>query len=180
MRLSRVSLKGVHITQFRDPRSLPIPCAQRWTLKLAKARLWNETIDEHDSAAWQLQDDRFMSPEFDTFNGYNIRGKLRPGLDDISRPQNIIKQRLPVNSHLELQARKDIPLAENMYHAKKLYDETFHGTSIPNLYRMKKDLQKGQRMDKKINKSYKGLCYAGAKNPPSGWSPIPDATESDD
>ena len=175
-----IQRKGVHTVTFHDPKSLPVPCAQRWTLRLAKARLFKEFINEHDTGSWQLQDDRHMSPEFNSFVGYNVRGKMRPGLDDITRAENIVKQRLPTNSHLELEARRDIPMQENMYYGKMLYDTTFHGCSMPSLYRMRKDLNKGLRNDKKVNKKYKGVNNQGSKSPPSGWEPIPDGDDDEE
>lgn len=179
MRCSALLRKGVHTVTVKDPRALPVPCAQRYTLKLAKARLWNETLDEHSSGAWQLEDDRHMSPEFDSFMGRSMRG-MRPGLDDTKRADMILKQPLPNNSHLEWQARHDMPMAENMYMGSQLHDMHVHGTSLPGLYRIKKDLQKAQRNDKKPSKKQKGLNIQGTKSPPSGWEPIPDGEEDDD
>lgn len=179
MRCSSSLLKGVHTVTLKDPRALPVPCAQRYTLKLAKARLWTETIDAHNSGAWQLEDDRHMSPEFNSFMGRNMRG-MRPGLDDVQRADTILKQPLPNNSHLEWQARHDVPLAENIYMGSKLHDMHVHGLQMPGLYRIKKDLQKGIRNDKKPANKHKGLIHQGMKSPPSGWQPIPDGDEEDD
>lgn len=120
-----------------------------------------------------------MSPEFDSFMGRNIRG-MRPGLDDVKRADTILKQPLPNNSHVEWQARHDLPLAESIYMGKKLHDEHVHGVHMPNLYRIKKDIQKAIRNDKKPSKKHKGLIHQGWKSPPSGFTPIPDGEEEDD
>lgn len=178
MRSTTTLLKGVHTVTLKDPRALPVPCAQRYTLKLAKARLFTETL-EPNSGAWQLEDDRHMSPEFNSFMGRNMRN-MRPGLDDVKRADTILRQPLPNNSHVEWSARHDIPLAQNFYMGQKLHDEHIHGMQLPGLYRIKKDLQKGIRNDKKPSKKGKGLNYQGFKSPPSGWQPIPDAEEEDD
>lgn len=157
----------------KNPRHLPVPCAQRWDLRLASAKIFNEYIDENIPGAWQLEDERHMSPEFATFTGYQMR-EMRPGYGQ-NIPDFILKKKLPNSTHYELQARKDIPGEDNAMYGKYLWDMTMHGTSMPSVYRMKKDINKAQRNDRKLTGNrFKVLCQSGAKSPPAGFTPIPD------
>ncbi len=166
-------LCGVHRVTYKHPHTLPVPCAQRWDLRLARAKIFDEYIEESSPGAWQLEDERHMSPEFKTFTGHNMR-EMRPGYGT-NRPDFIMKKRLPNGTHYELQARRDIPMQDNAMYGKLLYDQTIHGSSFPYLYRMKKDLNKAQRNDRKLSGNrWKVLVGSGSKNPPAGWQPIPD------
>lgn len=170
---------GVFRVGYKAPSSLPVPCAQRWDLRLARARIFQEYIEENAPGSWQLEDERHMSPEFSTFTGYPMR-ELRPGYGQ-NLPEFILKKRLPNNTHYELFARRDIPNEENAMYGKQLYDMTVHGTSLPSTYRMHKDINKAQRNDRKITGNrFRVLNSSGAKNPPSGFEPIPDAVESEE
>lgn len=174
-----VQRRGVHVVGYRNPRDLPVPCAQRWDLKLASARIFNEHIDETVKGAWQLEDERRMSPEFATFTGYEMTN-MRPGYGQ-NQPDFILKKRLPNNLHHELSARKDIPLEDNAMYGKQLHDVTVHGFSVPSTYRMHKDINKAQRNDRKLSGNrFKVLVGSGAKSPPDGFSPIPDKTEEEE
>lgn len=170
---------GVHRVRYTAPQTLPVPCAQRWDLRLARARIFNEYIEEKSPGAWQLEDERHMSPEFHTFTGYPMR-EMRPGYGQ-NRPDFIMKKRLPNNTHYELFARRDIPNEDNAMYGKMLYDTTVHGASFPSTYRMHKDLNKAQRNDRKLSGNrFKALISSGSKNPPSGFEPIPDKSEDED
>lgn len=178
LRLGR-ACRGVHKVGYRAPGSLPVPCAQRWDLRLARARIFQEYIEEKAPGAWQLEDERHMSPEFSTFTGFTMR-EMRPGYGQ-NLPDFLLKKRLPNNTHYELFARRDIPNEDNAMYGKVLYDTTVHGTSLPSIYRMHKDINKAQRNDRKLSGNrFKTLNAAGAKNPPSGFEPIPDVTEEED
>ncbi|CAG9576619.1 conserved hypothetical protein [Leishmania major strain Friedlin] len=176
----RSSLRyGVHKVGYTHPHHLPVPCAQRWDLRLARARIFQEYIEEKAPGAWQLEDERHMSPEFNTFTGYPMRN-LRPGYGQ-NLPEFIMKKRLPNNTHYELFARRDIPNEDNAMYGKLLYDMTIHGTSLPSIYRMHKDINKAQRNDRKLSGNrFKVLNSSGAKSPPSGFEAIPDAVEEED
>mmetsp|Transcript_5083 Transcript_5083/g.5489 ORF Transcript_5083/g.5489 Transcript_5083/m.5489 type:complete len:181 (-) Transcript_5083:55-597(-) len=166
---------GVHRVRVRSAKEIPVPCAQRWDLKLARARIFNEYIDENEPGAWQLEDERHMSPEFHTFTGHPMT-VMRPGYGQ-NLPDFILKKRLPNSTHFELQARRDVYNEDNAMYGKLLYDNTMHGTSLPSTYRFHKDINKGQRNDRKLSGNrFKVLVANGAKNPPSGWQPIPDKT----
>lgn len=92
-----------------------------------------------------------------------------------------MKKRLPNNSHYELFARRDVPIQDNAMYGKYLYDMTVHGTSLPTTYRMHKDINKAQRNDRKLTGNrFRVRCTSGAKNPPAGFQPIPDVTESEE
>ncbi|RNF08777.1 uncharacterized protein Tco025E_07079 [Trypanosoma conorhini] len=180
MALRGVPLRlGVHRVGYTHPGTLPVPCAQRWDLRLARARIFQEYIEEKAPGAWQVEDERSMSPEFKTFTGYPMR-EMRPGYGQ-NLPDYIMKKRLPNNTHYELFARRDIPNEDNAMYGKYLYDMTVHGTSLPSTYRMHKDINKAQRNDRKLSGNrFKVICTSGAKKPPSGWEPIPDAVEEEE
>ncbi|CAD2215363.1 hypothetical protein AGDE_04919 [Angomonas deanei] len=174
-----VVLCGVHKVGYVKPHTLPVPCAQRWDLRLSRARIFQEYIEENAPGAWQLEDERHMSPEFHTFTGHKMR-EMRPGYGQ-NLPEFILKKRLPNNTHYELFARRDIPNEDNAMYGKLLFDTTVHGTSLPTTYRMHKDINKAQRNDRKLSGNrFKVLNSSGSKSPPSGFEPIPDATEDDD
>lgn len=170
---STVLRRGVHRVVVKSPKELPVPCAQRWDLRLARARIFNEYIDEGAPGAWQLEDDRHMSPEFHTFTGREMT-VMRPGYGQ-NLPDFIMKKQLPNGTHYELQARRDVVMEDNAMYGKALYDTVVHGASLPTTYRFHKDINKGQRNDKKLSGNrFKTLVASGAKSPPSGWQPIPD------
>ena len=164
-----------HVT----PKSFPRPAAPRWQLRLAKARLWDEQIDPTRKAAWQLEDERHMSPEYNEFLGHATR-KMIPGQEGITNPQAQFEKLLPNQSVYELQTRRDVPFQDNAMFGKKLHDETTYGMSVPYTYKLFKDMQKANRNDRKIKQNkFKIWLGQGAKNPPSGYTPIPDATEDE-
>lgn len=178
LRLNLVS-RGVHKVGYVAPGALPVACAQRWDLRLARARIFQEYIEEKAPGAWQVEDERHMSPEFATFTGYPMR-EMRPGYGQ-NLPDYILKKRLPNNTHYELFARRDIPSEDNAMYGKLLYDTTVHGTSQPTTYRMHKDINKAQRNDRKLSGNrFKVINSGGSKSPPSGFEPIPDASEEED
>lgn len=171
--------RGVHKVTYRSPATLPVPAAQRWDLRLARARIFQEYIEEKAPGAWQLEDERHLSPEFHTFTGYPMRN-MRPGYGQ-NLPEFIMKKRLPNNTHYELFARRDIPNEDNAMYGKYAYDMTVHGTSLPSTYRMHKDINKAKRNDRKLTGNrFKALVSSGAKNPPSGFEPIPDSTQEEE
>ena len=164
---------------YKHPHQLPVPCAQRWDLRLATARIFNEYIDPNEPGSWQLVDERHMSPEFSTFVGHQM-SEMRPGYGH-GHPGFLMRRRLPNNSHYELMARKDIPMEDNAMYGKLLYDMTVHGTSIPYMYRMMKDINKAQRNDRKLTSNrFKIAITSGAKSPPEGFKPIPDKVEEEE
>eukprot|EP00796_Vickermania_ingenoplastis_P008847 gene8847-6228_t len=166
---SSVWCRGVHRVTYRHPSTLPVPAAQRWDLRLARARIFQEYIEEKAPGAWQLEDERHMSPEFATFTGYPMR-EMRPGYGQ-NLPSFIMKKRLPNNTHYELFARRDVPNEKT----------PLHGTSFPTTYRMHKDMNKAKRNDRKLSGNrFKTLISSGAKNPPSGFECIPDVAQDDD
>ncbi len=158
---------------------LPVPAAQRWDLRLARARLWNEYIDEFKPAAEDLEDLRHTSPEFDSFVGQRVQD-MTPS-NPWTNPANIINRRtLPNHSHLELFARRDLPLQRDVIFAKSHYEKTMHGTTFPSAYRLFKDMQKGRRNDRKLSQNkIRTRVKSGFTNPPTGFQPIPDAGEGD-
>lgn len=172
--------RGVHRVSYRSPASLPLyPAAQRWDLRLARARIFQEYIEEKAPGAWQLEDDRHLSPEYHTFTGYSMRN-MRPGYGQ-NLPDFLMKKRLPNNTHYELFARRDIPNEDNAMYGKYGYDMTVHGTSLPSTYRMHKDMNKAKRNDRKLTGNrFKVIVSSGAKNPPSGFEPIPDSSQEED
>lgn len=172
-------LNGVHRVEVKNARRMAVPCAQRWTLRLATAGIFNEYIDESLPGSWQVEDERHMSPEFHTFTGYEMRN-MRPGYGQ-NLPEYIMKKRLPNGTHYELQSRRDIPMEDNAMYGKMLWDTAVHGTSLPSTYRMHKDINKAQRNDRKITGNrFKIAMGSGAKNPPDGFQAIPDETEGED
>jgi hypothetical protein len=184
--LSRMALRrcplllGVHRTGYTAPQSLPVPCAQRWDLRLARARLWDEHIDTDERAAWQLEDERHMSPEFSTFIGFPMRA-MKPGTESLNRPEQIIRRRLPNQTHYDLRARRDVPFQQNVMMGKSLYDRTIHGFDVPYPYAMFKSLRKAYRNDRTLKQNkFRVLQASGVKNPPPLFQPIPDATDGDD
>lgn len=174
-----LALKHVHRVEVKDARRLPVACAQRWSLRLASASIFNEYIDPSLPGSWQVEDERHLSPEFHTFTGYEMR-TMRPGYGQ-NLPEYIMKKRLPNGTHYELQARKDIPNEDNAMYGKYLWDTTVHGMSMPTTYRIHKDINKAQRNDRKISGNrFKVSVGSGAKNPPDGFQAIPDAAEGED
>lgn len=175
-------LLTVHRVTYKDPHSLPTPCAQRWDLRLQRAKLWDEHIDEiSDKAAWQLTDERYMSPEFKTFIGFPMRA-MKPAVQNLNRPEQIFRRRLPNWTQYELFARRDLPFQQNAMMGKYLHDKAIHGFDVPYPYAMFKSLKKAFRNDRKLKQNkFKVLTSQGAKSPPANWAPIPDtAEESDD
>lgn len=173
------AILGVHRVGYKDPHTLPVACAQRWDLRLAKAKLWGEYVSPNTTGAWQLEDERHMSPEFNEFVGFEMRN-MRPGYG-LARPENILNKRLPNQSHFELMARRDVPYQDNAMWGKQLYDKTIHGTPLPYHWRMAKDINKAQRNDRKLTQNkFKFYVQQGSKNPPSKWQPIADKEEEDD
>jgi hypothetical protein len=179
MRASTLA-RGPHKVGYTSPYALPVPCAQRWDLKLAKARLWQESIDTERRGAWQLEDDRHMSPEFESFIGRPMRG-MRPGADSISRPEVRFRQRLQNQTALELHSRRDVPFQQNIMFGKDLYDQTMYGTSVPYTWHMFKEMTKAARNDRKTAQNkFRVLQGSGQKRQPANYTPIPDATDDDD
>ena len=171
---------GVHRTTYKSAHVLPIPCAQRWDLRLAKAKLWDEQIDADERAAWQLEDERYMSPEFKTFIGFPMR-QMKPGLQNLNRPDNIFRKRLPNLTSFELQARRDLPFQQNAMMGKSLYDRTMHGFDVPYPYAAFKSMKKAKRNDTVLKQNkFRVLITSGSKKPPPDFSPIPDETEAED
>jgi hypothetical protein len=171
--------QGIHRVDVKSAKRMPVPCANRWNLRLASASIFNEYIDASLPGSWQIEDERHMSPEFHTFTGYQMR-EMRPGYGQ-NLPEYIMKKRLPNGTHYELQARKDIPMEDNAMYGKLLFDSAVHGTSLPSTYRMHKDINKAQRNDRKISGNrFKIAMGSGAKNPPDGFQPIPDEAEGEE
>jgi hypothetical protein len=175
------TLLSLHRISYKDPHSLPVPCAQRWDLRLQKAKLWDEHIDEDaDRAAWQLTDERYMSPEFKTFIGYPMRA-MKPGTQNMDRPEQIFRRRLPNWTHYDLYSRRDLPFQHNAMMGKYLHDKAIHGFEVPYPYAMFKSLRKAFRNDRKLKQNkFKVLISSGAKQPPANWAPIPDVAEDAD
>jgi hypothetical protein len=173
-----LALKGVHRVEVKNAKNLTVPCAQRWSLRLASASIFNEYIDPSNPGSWQVEDERHMSPEFHTFTGHEMRS-MRPGYGQ-NLPEYIMKKRLPNGTHYEL-LRKDVPVQDNAMYGKQLWDVSVHGVSMPTTYRMHKDINKAQRNDRKISSNrFKIAIGSGAKNPPDGFQAIPDETESEE
>ena len=170
---------GVHRTGYKSPHELPVPCAPRWDLRLAKAKLWNEYIDEDDKAAWQIEDERYTSPEFATFIGKPMRA-MKPGLQNLNRSQMIVQRRLPNWTVHELHLRRDNPFQQNVMMGKTLYDRNIHGFDVPYPYQLFKQLKKAHRNDRvtKQNK-FRVMNLQGSKNPPPGFRPIADEDEDE-
>lgn len=164
---------------YTDQRAARVPAAQRWDLRLAKARLWEEYIQEKKPAAYQLEDEKHMSPEFNSFIGFPVR-TMRPGQETLGMSHRIMERRLPNFTALELHERKDAPYSQNLKFGKLLYDETIHGVSQPYTYSAFKQMQKAKRNDRKLTQNrFKVLCGSGVKNPPAGLELIPDPVEED-
>ena len=171
---------------YKDPHRLPVPCAQRWDLRLAKAKLWNESIDQDTNSAWeQIQDERHMSPEFNTFIGTPTRS-MKPNKEGYNTPEQLLNRRLPNQTAFELFNRRDVPYPRNLMFGKLLFDKTYHGVSMPYYYRMFKDLNKAHRNDKKTAQNkFKFPLMKGFKEPPELFTPIvppepEDPEDSDD
>ena len=178
MRRSAQLLSTVTIG-YKSHRDMPTPCAQRWDLRLSKAKLWDEYVETKRPSTWQLEDDRHMSPEFPSFTGYPMRS-MRPG-DGNNNPRNLLNKRMTQWSHIELQNRRDVPNSENSLFGKKLYDQTMHGIDVPTSYKLMKDLQKANRNDRKLSQNrFKIQQGAGFKSPPDKWEALPDEAEDDD
>ena len=179
MRSSSLRL-GAYTVGYTSPYQMPAPCAQRWDLRLSKARLWQEQIDPTQRGAYQVEDDRHMSPEFDSFMGREMRG-MRPGNDSLSRAETKFKQRLQNQSALELHQRRDVPFQQNIMFGKDLYDETMYGTTVPYSWHMFKEMTKAARNDRKTAQNkFRVLQGSGQKRQPANYTPIPDASEDDD
>lgn len=180
LRRSCVVAAGPFTVQYVSRNEMPRPCTPRWDLKLAKARLWDETVDPTDKAAWQLEDLRHMTPEYDQFVGHSIR-RMRPGEEGERTAQYNFEKKLPHHGAHELMARRDVPYNDNVKWGKRLHDETLYGTSVPYSYAMFKEIQKGHRNDKRLKQNkFRIVCGAGVKNPPSGFSRIPDEGEEEE
>ncbi len=171
---------GPFRVQYVDQNTTPSPpAAQRWDLRLARARLWDEYIDEQMPASYQVEDERHMSPEFDSFIGQPIR-TMRPGEETLGRPQRLINKRLPNATALEIHARKTAPYPDNLKFGKLLFDKTIHGFSQPYAYSFFKSIQKSKRNDRKLTQNkFRVMIASGAKNPPDGVQHIPDPVEEE-
>lgn len=175
-----VTARGPHRVRYDPVHALPRPCASRWNLRLAKARLWDEYIDPDEKAAWQLEDVRHMSPEFKEFIGYP-RHRFMSGYDDPNHPKHEFEKILPNETSFELRMRRDVPMQSNLLFGKQLYDRTMYGTDVPYAYRMWKDMQKASRNDRKLKQNkFRIIQGHGVKNPPSGFEPIPDAGDEEE
>jgi hypothetical protein len=173
-------LLTLHRITYKSPQTLPVPCNQRWDLKLSRAKLWDEQIDENERAAWQVKDERYMSPEYGTFIGYPMRS-MKPGIQSLNRPEQIIQRRLPNWTHFDLFARRDIPFKQNAMMGKMLHDKTIHGFDVPYPYAMFKSLKKAFRNDRKLKQNkFKVAITSGAKTPPPNFAPIPDTTAEEE
>lgn len=166
---------GVHRTTYTSAQTLPIACNQRWDLRLTKAKLWNEYIDADDKHAWQVEDERHMSPEFATsFVGFPMR-HMKPGEVSANRPNNIVRRRLPNLTHHEMSLRRDLPFQQNAMMGKSLYDKTIHGIDVPYPYALFKSLKKGYRNDRTLKQNkFKIMIGQGVKNPPANYVPLAD------
>lgn len=171
---------GVFRPTVKHHSTLPLPCAQRWTLHLAKAKLWNEYMDQNATVAWQLEDERHMSPEMNDFVGYRLRG-MRPGLDGMARPEMILQSKLPTASFHEIAGRRDVPFQSNVMWGRELHDQTIHGMTMPYLYKMRKEIAAADRNDKTIKKiRFRSMMASGVKNPPSNFKKIADPTDGEE
>ena len=171
---------GPYRVQHLTPQQTAAPCASRWNLKLAKARLWDEHIDPRERTAWQVEDERHMSPEYNEFTGYAMR-KMRPGEEGELTADFQLRKKLPQHSALELQNRRDVPYQDNVRWGKALHDETIYGTSMPYSYLMFKEWQKASRNDKGLKgNKFRILQGTGVKNPPSGFTLDTGIDEDDD
>lgn len=165
---------GTHFVTHRDPRALPVPCAQRWDLRLGRAKLWQETIDPSDRGPWQLEDERHMSPEFGSFIGFPMR-EMAPSRVGYNSPAQLLQRRLPNQTFIELASRRDIPYQQNAMFGKLLYDKTFHGAAQPYGYLTQKQMHKAARNDRKLAQNkFRVLISSGVKKPPANFNPIPD------
>lgn len=157
-------------------------CASRWSLKLARCRLWNEAIDTNDAnGVNQQQDLRHLSPEFNTFIGMPTRS-MRPGQADYHMNAfQMLKKRLPNHTHLEIAAKRDIPMNVNARFGKRLHDETVYGIEPSYPQKMYKQMQKAARNDRKISgNKFRVITTQGGKNPPAGFTPIAEAADDDE
>jgi hypothetical protein len=168
---------GPYRVGYVAPRSMPRPCATRWDLKLAKARLWEERVDPSEKAGWQLEDIRHMSPQYSEFIGYPLR-KMKPGFEGIETPTAVFDKKLPHHSAHELMNRRDVPYSDNVMWSKTQHDLTTYGTSVPYSYKRFKQMQKASRNDRKTKgNKFKIFMGAGMRNPPSGFEPQADPEE---
>lgn len=176
MRRTNVRLRNFRV-QYTSPSKSPVPAAQRWDLKLAKARLWQEHIDPSQSTAWQLEDERHLNPEYNDFLGYPTR-KLKPGDDSLSVPKNIMNRRMPNQTYIDLHGRRDMPFQNNLLFGKTLYESKMYGVVIPYTWAMFKQMQAASRNDRKLCDKFRARVGSGFKNPPPGYKPIPYEDEN--
>jgi hypothetical protein len=120
-----------------------------------------------------------MSPEFDTFVGTPIR-EMRPGREGHSLPHQLLHRRLPQNSFLDLSNRRDVPYPVNLKFGKALYDRKVHGFHVPYFYAIFKDMNRAVRNDRVLTHiKSRTMISSGFKNPPAGFTPIPDPEPQD-
>jgi hypothetical protein len=178
MRCSRC-LRGPFRVKYVAPHEMPRPCTPRWDLRLAKARLWDERIDADEKTAWQVEDERHMSPEYNEFLGYPTR-RMKPGMEGEHTPDSQFEKKLPNQSAYELMARRDVPYQDNIMWGKRLHDETTYGMAVPYSYYLFKQMQKASRNDRKTKQNkFKIFSGGGIRNAPSGYTPQADPEEED-
>jgi hypothetical protein len=171
---------GPYRVKHMTPNQTAAPCASRWDLKLAKARMWDEHVDPTEKTAWQLEDERHMSPEYNEFTGHRMR-KMKPGREGDSTADYMFRKKLPQHSAIELQNRRDVPYQDNVMWGKLLHDETVYGTSTPYAYSLFKEWQKGHRNDKGLKQNkFRILQGSGVKDPPSGFTLDTGVEEDED
>eukprot|EP00672_Neobodo_designis_P018359 CAMPEP_0174831192 /NCGR_PEP_ID=MMETSP1114-20130205/2963_1 /TAXON_ID=312471 /ORGANISM="Neobodo designis, Strain CCAP 1951/1" /LENGTH=187 /DNA_ID=CAMNT_0016065013 /DNA_START=38 /DNA_END=601 /DNA_ORIENTATION=- len=171
---------GPYRVKHLPPQQMAAPCASRWQLKLAKARMWDEHIDPTEKTAWQVEDERHMSPEYNEFTGYAMR-KMKPGAEGTNTADYQFRKKLPQHSAMELQNRRDVPYQDNVRWGKTLHDETIYGMSVPYSYALFKEWQKASRNDRGLKQNkFRILQGTGFKNPPSGFTVDTGVDEDDE
>ena len=177
----QVTCLGAFRREVKPVGTLPVPCAQRWDLRLTRARLWGEHIETGVAAGVnQVQDMRHMSPEFPTFIGHPTR-EMQPGTQQLTSTRKLLEKRLPNHSAHELHSKRDIPHPVNAMYGKAARDEAVYGTEPAYAQKMYKSMQRASRNDRKLKgNKFRVTIGSGAKSPPEGFSPIPDGPEEED
>ena len=170
-------LFATHRISYIPRQRLPQPACPRWDMRLAKARLWDEHIDNKKPGSWQIEDYRDLDPTHKTFIGSAIDDFTPLSGGGLGRPTNILNRRLPNQTVHEAYTRLQIPHNENALYGKAMAEMSFMGTQMPYGYLLYKQLQRCGRNDHKPRPDVKFMTKQGISGAPKGFVPWPDAKE---
>ena len=165
---------ATHRVSYIARQDLPSPACPRWDMRLARARLWGEHIDNKTPGSWQLEDYRDLDPTWGKFTGYALDSFSPLSGGGYGSPSNILKRRLPGQTVHEFYTRVQIPENENALYGKAMAEMSFMGTQMPYGYLLYKQLQRSARNDSKPKADVKYVTKQGYNSPPKGFKPIAD------